>query len=305
MRRHIEARPRLEVVEAKLDVGIVQRNVRAALDVGRTAVRIVNRLAIHGDAHHVQLVWAFRTKLLSDMFDIHSFVIVQQQRFVVHHLNAQERLHHVVGLNESTPFVLGPRTGERRIFHDHVHGPACSSRGKADVVVIYGSGATIELLVFRITDKSQSRVFPIRDVGQCAMKVRCKVRRDGLVQIEACMYSRHDFEVVAGADLRRFWQFLEGIVVPELDFNAATQRVGYAASVAFDRGGRQAQGCLHRKCHALRLCLRQRHVVSVGARVAAGQRRVVGVADEADRYAVPVSQIVERCPNLAGERLGN
>ena len=63
MRRDGEPRPRLEIVEAELDVGVVERDVGAALDVGRAAARIVDRLAVHGDVHHVKLVRALRTKL--------------------------------------------------------------------------------------------------------------------------------------------------------------------------------------------------------------------------------------------------
>ena len=39
--------------------------------------------------------------------------------------------------------------------------------------------------------------------------------------------------------------------------------------------------------------------------VAAGQRRVVGVADEPDRHALLVLQVVERLPDLSGEGFGN
>ena len=46
-------------------------------------------------------------------------------------------------------------------------------------------------------------------------------------------------------------------------------------------------------------------MVSVGALVAAGQRRVVGVADEPDRHALLVPQVVERLPDLSGEVFGN
>src|SRR4029077_11436894 len=58
-------------------------------------------------------------------------------------------------------------------------------------------------------------------------------------------------------------------------------------------------------CNAVRACLRQRQLVSVSALVAAGQRRVVSVADEADRHAPLVPQVVERLPNLFGEGVGN
>ena len=76
MRRNVEPRPRLDIVEAELDVGFVERDVGAALDVGRAAGRVVDRLAVHGDVHHVQPVRALRTKLLSETRDIHAVVVV-------------------------------------------------------------------------------------------------------------------------------------------------------------------------------------------------------------------------------------
>src|SRR5258708_10727197 len=55
----------------------------------------------------------------------------------------------------------------------------------------------------------------------------------------------------------------------------------------------------------VRPCLRQRQVVSVSALVGARQRRVVSVADEADRRVPLVPQVVERLPNLFSEGVGN
>src|SRR4029453_12531319 len=46
-------------------------------------------------------------------------------------------------------------------------------------------------------------------------------------------------------------------------------------------------------------------MVSVGLLVAAGQRRVVGIADEPDRHAPLVPQVVERLPDLFGEGFGD
>ena len=111
-----EPRPRLEIVEAELDVGVVERDVGAALDVGRAAARVVDRLAVHGDVHHVKLVRALRTKLPGETRDVHALVVVQRQRFVIHDLHAHERLlaldeagvHDVVGLDVATSLVLGP-----------------------------------------------------------------------------------------------------------------------------------------------------------------------------------------------------
>ena len=81
--------------------------------------------------------------------------------------------------------------------------------------------------------------------------------------------------------------------------------MGGPATVAFDRRSRQSQNFLHRQCDALRPCLRQRQLVSVKAFVAAGQRRVVCVADEPDRHALLVPQVIERLLDLFGESVGN
>ena len=64
MRRDSEPPPRLEIVELEPDIGVVERDVGTALDVGRAAAWIIDRLAIDGDVHHIQIVWALRTKFL-------------------------------------------------------------------------------------------------------------------------------------------------------------------------------------------------------------------------------------------------
>src|SRR5207248_11010093 len=62
------------------------------LDVGRAAVWVVDRFAIHRDVHHVKLVGTLRTNLPGETGDVYAFVIVQRHRFVVHDLHAHERL---------------------------------------------------------------------------------------------------------------------------------------------------------------------------------------------------------------------
>src|SRR5262245_49700973 len=151
MRRYGQPRPRLEIIEAELDIGIVERDVGAALDVGRAAERIVDRLAVYCDVHHVKLVRALRTKLLNETRDIHTLVVVQRQRFVIHHLYANERLlalgeadvHDVVGLDVTTSLVFGPGTRQHRVLHDSVHSTARARRGKADVVTVHGGSAAV------------------------------------------------------------------------------------------------------------------------------------------------------------------
>src|SRR5262245_28477043 len=118
MRRDAEPRRRLEIVEAEPDAGLVERHVCTALDVGRAAVLIVNRLAVDGDVHHVKFVRALRTKLAIETRDVYTLIIVQRQRLVVYHLYAHERLfalnetgvHDVIRLDVTTSFMLGVGT---------------------------------------------------------------------------------------------------------------------------------------------------------------------------------------------------
>jgi hypothetical protein len=76
IRRDAEPPSRLEIVDAEPDIGVVERDVGAALDVGRAAVQVVDRLAVDGDVHHIQLVRALRTKLLSLSSDVHTLVVI-------------------------------------------------------------------------------------------------------------------------------------------------------------------------------------------------------------------------------------
>src|SRR5262245_65480996 len=81
--RDAEPPPRLEIVQAEPDIGVVERDVGAALDVGRAAAQVIDRLAVDGDVHHIQLVRALRTKLLSEAGVVYALVIVARQRSCV------------------------------------------------------------------------------------------------------------------------------------------------------------------------------------------------------------------------------
>src|ERR1700756_1603840 len=54
IRRDAQPPARLQIVEAEVDLGIVERDVGAALDVGGTAARVIDGLALDGNAHHLQ-----------------------------------------------------------------------------------------------------------------------------------------------------------------------------------------------------------------------------------------------------------
>src|SRR3989441_10688662 len=152
------------------------------LDVGGAAAWVIDRLAINGDAHHIQLVRTLRTNLLGQTRNIHALVVVQRQTFVVHDLHAHERLlaleealvHDVVGLDVAASLVLGPSARQQWVLHEAIHSAASPRCGNPDVVAIHGSGAAVESLVLCVTYKPQSRVGPIRDVRQRATQV-CRV----------------------------------------------------------------------------------------------------------------------------------
>src|SRR3989442_5837187 len=156
-----EPPPRLQIVEAEVDLGVVERDVGAALDVGRAAAWVINRFAIDGDAHHIQLIRALRTNLLVQTRNIHAFVVVQRQPFVVHDLHAHERLlaldeagvYDVVGLDVAASLVLGPRARQHWVLHERIHSAAGPRPGKPDVIAIHGRGAAVESLVLRVTYK--------------------------------------------------------------------------------------------------------------------------------------------------------
>jgi hypothetical protein len=78
-----------------------------------------------------------------------------------------------------------------------------------------------------------------------------------------------------------------------------------AEAFAFDRRGGQVQRFLDGQRHPQRPRLRQRELVSVDALVTLGQRRIVGVADEADGDVRLVRQVRQRLTDLLDELLGD
>src|SRR2546427_6749889 len=92
IRRDAEPPPRLQIVEAEVDLGVVERDVGAALDVGGTAAWVIDRFAIDSNAHHIQIVPALRWNVLDPTRHLRAFVVVQRQPFVVYDLHAHERL---------------------------------------------------------------------------------------------------------------------------------------------------------------------------------------------------------------------
>ena len=77
----------VEVVELELDVGLFQRDVGAALDVGNALVGIVDRLAVDRDAHVVQRIGVGGADLAGHALDVHAVELVEHGELVVDHLH--------------------------------------------------------------------------------------------------------------------------------------------------------------------------------------------------------------------------
>ena len=91
LRRHCETRRGPHVVETEFDIGFRQRHVSAALNVGRTAFRIVDRLAVDRDTHEIQPKRILRRQFTRHASDIHAFVIIEHGEFVIDDLHGDMR----------------------------------------------------------------------------------------------------------------------------------------------------------------------------------------------------------------------
>ena len=237
----------------ELDAGIVERDVGAALNVGRAAVFVVDRLAVDRNVHDVKFVGALRTNLLVEAGDVHAFVIVERHGFVIHGLHAHERflavgeasIHNVVGLNVAASLVLRASTRQNRLFDNDFHRVARSRCGKADIVAIHGGGAAVEALVLRVTNKPQSSVGPARDVCQGTTQVGGVAGRNDRLAVRKLerrdaspgriVDLGHYLLNIARAELRLLRQLLERIVVPEFHFDTTIQRPSLLGFVRGDR----------------------------------------------------------------------
>ena len=175
-----QSRLPIQVVEVEADLRVVQRDVGAALDVRGAAPRIVDRLAVDGDPHHVELVGTLRLKLTGDRRDVDTLVVVERQRLVVDGLNTHERsvaleepgVHDVVGLDVAAPFVLGLGLRQLRILEKRLHRAPRACRGKTDVVPVDRRGAALQAFVRGVPDEPQARVGAVRDLGERALQGR-------------------------------------------------------------------------------------------------------------------------------------
>ena len=131
--RNSKTRARAQVVVAEADVGTSERDVGAALDIGRAAVGIVDWLAVDRDAHQVQAERIFGAQLTRHARDVHTLVLVEDREFVVDNLHGDVRgvaldepgVHDVVRVNEAASLELGLFGAELHVRSDLLHGATC------------------------------------------------------------------------------------------------------------------------------------------------------------------------------------
>ena len=128
--RYGQPRARAQVVVAELDIGAGEGNVGATLDIGRTTLGIVDRLAVHRNAHHIQTERIFRIEFSRHARDIDAFVIIEYREFVVNDLNGHVRrialdetgIDDVIGVDEAATFEFGLLRRELHLSGNLLHG---------------------------------------------------------------------------------------------------------------------------------------------------------------------------------------
>ncbi len=252
-RRDREPPPRFQVVELQLDVGLFERDVGAPLDVRRAAPRVVDRLAVYGDPHQVELVGILRLQLAGEPRDVHALVIVERGELVVNDLHAHERrftadepgVHDVVRVDESPAFVLGLRRLETHLRAHRLHRAFGARRRETHVVAVDHCGAAIQAIVRRVANEPQAHVAATGEIVHRAAEAVGVARRDqrtAILELE-----RRDLapgrvvhlgeELIAlfgGAQLRFIGQLLQRIVVPEFDLDAPIERASLRGVVGRD-----------------------------------------------------------------------
>ncbi len=335
LRRNRQARRRTQVVVAELDVDLGERDVGTALDVRGAALRVVDGLAIDRDAHQVQAQRILRFELARDARDVDTFVVVENGELVVDDLHRDVRrltldeagVDDVVRVHVAATLELGLAFLERHVGNHDIHRAACARGRKADVIAVDGRRAPLEPFVARIADEAQPRIRLAGHVGQRAFE-RSGIagRNHGLavdkvddrnVAPRRVVDARDDLGAcILGTQLRFVGKILQRIVIPEFDFDAAVERPAVhrrvaanrparAAAVAFDDRRRQGEAVLYREGDMPRPRLGQANRITVDALGATGQRRVVGVADEADDDVVLLVEIVERLADVFDEHVGD
>ena len=154
----------------------LQRDVGAALDVGRAAARVVDRLAVDGDAHQVQRERVLGRELARERRDLDAVVVVELGELVVDDLHDdvrrlaldEARVHDVVGVHVAAALVLDLLRRELHLGRDRFHRAARARGREADVVAVDERRAPLEPLVARVADEAQARVRLVGDVVERA-----------------------------------------------------------------------------------------------------------------------------------------
>ena len=157
---------RFEIVKAELDVGDLHRNVRATLDIGRTPVRVIDRLTVHGDAHQIQPKRVLRSQLSRNACYVDSFVIIEQSQIIVDHLDGHVRsfalneagVYDIVGMQVSASLIFHLCRGKLKLLAQSIHGSARTSAGKTDVVRVHHGGAAIQAFIASVANEAQPRI---------------------------------------------------------------------------------------------------------------------------------------------------
>ena len=129
-----QARRRAQVVETEADVGLLKGDVRAALDIRRTALRIVDGDAVDGDTHQVEAERVLRVQLARHARDVHAVVVVQYRELVVHDLDGNVRrlsldkagVDDILGVHVTASLELGLGVVELHVGRNDFHGAPCT-----------------------------------------------------------------------------------------------------------------------------------------------------------------------------------
>ena len=339
-RRHRQPRARGQVVEAEADVGPLHGHVRAALHVRRAAVGIVDGLTVHRDAHQVERKGMLGLELPRQRRDVETLVVVQHGKLVVDHLDGHVRaltldeagVDRIVRVQIAPALELGAghgpvRARQRGIGRDRFHGPASARGRQPDVVAVDRGGAPVQALVLGVADEPQPGVLPARHVRQRPLEHgRVAGRDDRPTAVELERLDGAPGRLVDPGDERRtrlrraqlrlVRQVLQRIVVPELHLDPAVERPatgrcvardrpGRALAVTRDRGGVEAEAVLDGERHPPGGGLRQRIMGTVDALGRAGERHIVGEADELDHHVLLVGQVLQRARYLQRELRGH
>ncbi len=330
---HVQPRLALQAVVFELDPGPVEGHVGAALHVRDALVRVVDRLAVDGDAHEIQAKGVGRTHLAGQRGDLHPVVVIARDELVVDdlHLDAggirldKAGVDHVVRLDVAAPLELRALCRQPHLLAHGGHGPARPGRGQPDVVPVDGGNPPVQPFVAGVADKPQAEVAPVpgllHDLGQASGAAGGQNRLAVFEQDRRDPARRRVVDpgdrLGAGgfrAELGLVGQLLQRIVVPEFHLDPPVQgpslgrvvggeRPRRAPPLALDGGIGQAQGVLDSEGNPPGHGLRQSQLVAVDALVPLVQGGVVGIGGKLDDDMLLAVEIVQSLPDQLQEFL--